>query len=169
MKHIIIQYEMNKTDLQTVLDALEYLSNDEQIAEEAITLLQAAIAAPEKPTDEQGFKAGGTPMELNQANLEKVLNEIVASGKDIRAYPRYASPAEEKAYEDGFLAGNQAAVEAKVTKFMDSYTRVWVGLTDEEWEPLYDKFAKHQEYGAFVSGWGDFAKAIEAKLKEKNT
>ena len=123
-------------------------------------------------------------MELNQANLEKVLNEIVESGKDIRAYPRhspysspaldkdfprYASPAEEKAYEEGYVAGNQAAVESRVTKFMDSYTRVWVGLTDEEWEPLYDKFAKHQEYGAFVSGWGDFAKAIEAKLKEKNT
>lgn len=47
--------------------------------------------------------------------------------------------------------------------------REWIGLTDEEWEPLYDKFAKHQEYGAFVSGWGDFTKAIEAKLKEKNT
>ncbi len=73
-------------------------------------------------------------MELNQANLEKVLNEIVASGKDIRAYPRhspysspaldkdyprYASPAEEKAYEDGFLAGNQAAVDSRVTKLID--------------------------------------------------
>ena len=47
--------------------------------------------------------------------------------------------------------------------------RPWVGLTDEDWEPLYDKFAKHQEYGAFVSGWDNFARAIEAKLKEKNT
>ena len=75
----------------------------------------------------------------------------------------------ESGYEEGYVAGNQAATESRVTKFMDSYTRAWVGLTDEEWEPLYDKFAKHQEYGAFVSGWGDFAKAIEAKLKEKNT
>ena len=46
--------------------------------------------------------------------------------------------------------------------------RQWVGLTDEEWEPLYDKLAKYQEYGAFVSGWDNFARAIEAKLKEKN-
>jgi hypothetical protein len=46
--------------------------------------------------------------------------------------------------------------------------REWVGLTDEDWEPLYDKFAKYQEYGAFVSGWDNFARAIEAKLKEKN-
>ena len=44
----------------------------------------------------------------------------------------------------------------------------WVGLMDEEWESMYDKFAKYQTYGAFVSGWGDFARAIEAKLKEKN-
>ena len=47
--------------------------------------------------------------------------------------------------------------------------RPWVGLTDEEWEPLYDRHAKYQEEGAFVSGWGEFARAIEAKLKEKNT
>ena len=47
--------------------------------------------------------------------------------------------------------------------------RTWVGLTDEEWESMYDKFAKYQEYGAFVSGWDNFARAIEAKLKEKNT
>ena len=47
--------------------------------------------------------------------------------------------------------------------------REFVGLTDEDWEPLYDKFAKHQEYGAFVSGWDNFTRAIEAKLKEKNT
>jgi len=47
--------------------------------------------------------------------------------------------------------------------------RPWVGLTDDDWEPLYDKFAKYQEYGAFVSGWDNFARAIEQLLKEKNT
>lgn len=77
------------------------------------------------------------PMDLTQENLERVVAEINAAGKQILMYPEKKHP--------------------------------WVGLTDEEWEPLYDKFAKHQEYGAFVSGWGDFAKAIEAKLKEKNT
>ena len=44
----------------------------------------------------------------------------------------------------------------------------WVGLTDAEWESMYGKFAKYQEYGSHVSGWGDFARAIEAKLREKN-
>jgi len=55
------------------------------------------------------------------------------------------------------------AVSATVAK------REWVGLTDAEWETMYDEFAKYQEYGAFVSGWGDFARAIEKYLREKNT
>ena len=46
--------------------------------------------------------------------------------------------------------------------------RTWVGLTDVEWEAMYDKFAKYQEYGAFASGWDKFTRAIEAKLKELN-
>jgi hypothetical protein len=35
-------------------------------------------------------------------------------------------------------------------------------LTDAELDALYDKIAKYQEYGAAVSGWYDFARAIEA-------
>jgi hypothetical protein len=54
------------------------------------------------------------------------------------------------------------------TQVYKSDVRAWVGLTDEEWEPLYDRHAKYQEEGASVSGWGEFARAIEAKLKEKN-
>ena len=53
-------------------------------------------------------------------------------------------------------------------QYLLAQQRTWVGLTDEDWEPLYDKFAKHQEYGAFVSGWDKFARAIEAKLRSKN-
>jgi hypothetical protein len=34
-------------------------------------------------------------------------------------------------------------------------------LTDAELDALYDKIAKYQEYGAAVSGWYDFARAIE--------
>jgi hypothetical protein len=40
--------------------------------------------------------------------------------------------------------------------------RTWVGLTDEDWKQLYDEFAMGQELD-------EFAEAIEAKLKEKNT
>ena len=42
--------------------------------------------------------------------------------------------------------------------------RTWVGLTDEELQPIAD------EYRILFGGWvKDFARAIEAKLKEKNT
>ena len=62
----------------------------------------------------------------------------------------------------------QVAFNSEVVGYVKPQ-REWVGLTDEEWEAMYYKFAKHQEYGAFVSGWDEFARAIEAKLKEKNT
>jgi hypothetical protein len=41
--------------------------------------------------------------------------------------------------------------------------REWVGLTDEELEPMCDDW--RIIFGPYVH---DFAKAIEAKLKEKN-
>ena len=44
----------------------------------------------------------------------------------------------------------------------------WVELTEEETQTLYDRYATYQEYDAWESGWFDFARAIEAKLKEKN-
>jgi len=47
--------------------------------------------------------------------------------------------------------------------------RQWVGLTEEETQALYDRYAVYQEYGAEDSGWFDFARAIEAWLREKNT
>ena len=49
---------------------------------------------------------------------------------------------------------------------IQQYVRPWVGLTDEEVDKIIDA-----EIG-FNSCWGpeeNFAKAIEAKLKEKNT
>jgi len=42
--------------------------------------------------------------------------------------------------------------------------RTWVGLTDEELKPFCDE--NYIAYGAYTV---DFIKAIEAKLKEKNT
>ena len=65
-------------------------------------------------------------------------------------------------YEKGYVDGNQSAVEAKVSKFIDAHTKPWVGLTDEEVVACYD-----QVYG-FNMQWGAFYKVIEAKLKEKN-
>jgi hypothetical protein len=47
--------------------------------------------------------------------------------------------------------------------------RQWVGLTDEEVYPLANEHLHYQTEGYEVSGIYDLARAIEAKLKEKNT
>jgi hypothetical protein len=47
--------------------------------------------------------------------------------------------------------------------------REWVGLNANEYAAFYNQFAKYQEENADVSGWFEFAEAVEAKLKEKNT
>jgi hypothetical protein len=45
--------------------------------------------------------------------------------------------------------------------------RTWVGLTDEEIDVIYEQH--HNQYGECESvNWG-YERAIEAKLKEKNT
>jgi hypothetical protein len=42
-------------------------------------------------------------------------------------------------------------------------------MTDAELEHLYDRYAKYQEYGAWASGWFEFARAIEAAHGIKET
>jgi len=47
---------------------------------------------------------------------------------------------------------------------LDKPQRTWVGLTEEDLKPICD------EYRILFGSWvEDFALAIEAKLKEKNT
>jgi hypothetical protein len=64
-------------------------------------------------------------------------------------------------YERGFIDGMQAQMQSSVDKAVNAMAqRTWVGLTDEEialvdWESLVTK--------------KDCVKAIEAKLKDKNT
>jgi hypothetical protein len=47
--------------------------------------------------------------------------------------------------------------------------RQWVGLTDEEVYPLANEHLHYQTEGYEVSVVYNLARAIEAKLKEKNT
>ena len=63
----------------------------------------------------------------------------------------------------------------KLCEVMDKYEattppqRPWVGLADEDLRKLADKHLFYQPEGYEVSGMFAFARAIEAKLKEKNT
>ena len=93
---------------------------------------------------------------------EKAYQDWVDEGDN-----RYGSvhrKAFEAGYEKGYVTGNQAAVQSRVTKFIDAHMKPWVGLTDEEWRDLY---VLHHDRQGFSTK--DYGKAIEAKLKEKNS
>jgi hypothetical protein len=58
----------------------------------------------------------------------------------------------------------EAAMREEAVSAIVSSQRTWVGLTNNELQPIAD------EYRILFGGWvEDFARAIEAKLKEKNT
>ena len=50
---------------------------------------------------------------------------------------------------------------------IQDYVRPWVGLTDEEMGAIYEQH--HNQYGECESANLGYGRAIEAKLKEKNT
>ena len=79
------------------------------------------------------------------------------------------------------ITGAQGFSHHPLPRFIDSeswgikplYTsppqRQWVGLTDEDVYPLANEHLRYQPEDYEVSGVYDLARAIEAKLKEKNT
>ena len=66
-------------------------------------------------------------------------------------------------YERGLIDGMQKQMQSSVDKAVNSMTRTWVGLTDEE-----RKETLQSVNTGFVVDAGVVAQAIEAKLKEKN-
>jgi len=63
-------------------------------------------------------------------------------------------------YERGFIDGRLYQVQTSVGKAVDAMSRTWLGLTDEEREQVINSNT--------TTGLWHMAKAIEAKLKEKN-
>lgn len=72
-------------------------------------------------------------------------------------------------YERGFIDGMSRQAQSSVDRAVNAMTREWEGLTDEDLDirALWDVLAgmKNADGSIVVQ----FAKAIEAKLKEKNT
>ena len=68
-----------------------------------------------------------------------------------------------KEYERGFIDGMQKQMQSSVDKAINGITRTWVGLTPDEIEEIAEF------HGLNCMSYGPFTKAIEAKLKEKNT
>ena len=72
-------------------------------------------------------------------------------------------PAAQAEYERGFIDGLQKQMQSSVDKAVNSMSRQWVGLTDEEIQAVLDKPEPFYD----TMFW--FARTIERKLKEKNT
>ena len=71
-------------------------------------------------------------------------------------------------YERGFIDGMQKQMQSSVDRAVSAMAkREWVGLTDEEIVAINDKHYNiaYRDFDADVA----IARAIEAKLKEKNT
>ena len=69
-------------------------------------------------------------------------------------------------YERGFIDGMQYQMQSSVDKAVNAMSRTWIGLTYEDMVSLQKDL--HDSKGEIVLPT-TFAKAIEAKLKEKNT
>lgn len=84
---------------------------------------------------------------------------------------------EEMDYERGFVDGMQYQMQKSVDKAVNAMARKWVGLTDAEIDKEFD--SEGYTGVAFADGRTgivldrqaarDFARAIAAKLREKNT
>ena len=59
--------------------------------------------------------------------------------------------------------GHKPPRAKNIAKMKELFNRQWVGLTKEEQQQLYN------QWNQSMDGWGHFYRAIEAKLKEKNT
>jgi predicted transcriptional regulator len=74
----------------------------------------------------------------------------------------------QRGYEDGAVDGMQKQMQSSVDKAVNAMAqRTWVGLTRDEQSFVYQRL--HNATSRIDSFWVDFANAIEAKLKEKNT
>lgn len=67
-------------------------------------------------------------------------------------------------YERGFIDGMQKQMQSSVDKAVNGMTRQWVGLTEDEINEVLDGDIRDEPSGALK-----FVRAIEAKLKDKNT
>jgi hypothetical protein len=104
-----------------------------------------------------------------QAGISK---PVLLLGTNLKLLTAFAKLVSQKEYERGFIDGMQKQMQSSVDKAVNAMTRPtyhipikdqreWVGLTDEE------IFEIHKQVDSMQ--YLTFGKAIEAKLKEKNT
>ena len=98
---------------------------------------------------ERGFIDG--MQKQMQSSVDKAVNRMAQPEQDFVAWEQF--------YPD--IGKPQIAINPETVGYV-APQRTWVGLTNEEIDKTLRVY--EQDYG-----WISFAKAIEAKLKEKNT
>ena len=137
--------------LKLALDALE-----EYHYGEARIILRQALAQPD--AFEQGRQEG--------MKQERALWELSRIGQEIEAQPdqKPMHPELRKMWEDYF---DKCFRAMPLPEYTTPPQRPWVGLTDEAMKDAL--ISVDAETRRLPPGFKDFARAIEAKLKEKNT
>jgi hypothetical protein len=170
--------------LDLALEALEYralgvTSGGKDLDDRAITAIKQALAAPVQPVKPSLWEQALAAQQEHEPENEPFVS--LASVQEPVAWVDLLKQAEEvvrskplwKKYIDGTPLANDIAVW--MASFAQEHItppaaqRQWAGLTDEEVYPLANEHLHYQTEGYEVSGVYNLARAIEAKLKEKNT
>ena len=128
--------------IQEALDALTYVG-DKDIYSDTIDALRARLAQPE-------------PVAMKF----QIYKQTPPRGRELEPIHSALLP---WVYDQDPSSGNTASMWVTPVATLPSPQREWVGLTDEEVMSLLPGAVR------LPPGWVDTVRAIEAKLKEKNT
>ena len=131
---------LTREEAQQVLDALECMNEGAFNAE--IKLLRARLAQPEPPCKTGSQCIGGKCPQCVVEEPEPVADKYLMEVECTKC----------GAKQDGILTVNAPP------------RREWQGLTDEEYETMAEHYVTNCYFDTLK-----YARAIEAKLKEKNT
>ena len=129
-----------------------------------------------KIMEDLGLHEGGIENWIPDNAWVKVAEKVAAAEREacasvevhlITPDREYTNMSPLDAYETALMDAAIAFREAIRARGRDfAHRQEWVGLTETEKEMLWDEAVEGREH--FCSQYGDFADAIEAKLKEKN-
>jgi hypothetical protein len=132
--------------IEAMKQALEALKKDSPWREETITSLRQAIEQAEKQA------------------VFKIYKPTLPRG----AIPNVRDAELPWVYDQDPSSGNVASMWVTPVKATPQPQREWVGLTDDERDDIWNRYC--DEMGeASINDAPDLARAIEAKLRSKNT
>ena len=112
------------------------------------------------------------PVALNDGRLTRWPNGDIGIGTPMLKQVAVSPEIQEllsRTYEEGVIDGMQKQMQSSVDKAVNSMTRTWQGLTDEEIRDLWSWAMTAEAERTATTQQHAFARAIEDKLRSKNT